>query len=248
MSARRDWCGAGEPVLWALWQVGHVFRVKGLKESGVVDDSFGMKLGRGVGRATKGAGPAALYVLGTAVFGGGEDSGRSGTTTREPDLTIAGDNKDCAAVQLIRTPRPEGAEFRTKLWVLTPTRLGVLVASRAPAPKDAPAPVESGITGHVRQLGRGWGDVGRALAGTTPEKFGKNEPGEPLDALEVSSWLEIAPGDVADFSVVGPQKSSPQWRHCALQLADGSGFVLNGKTPADAQHMVEAMRRGWGRG
>ncbi|GAA2332742.1 hypothetical protein GCM10009854_05060 [Saccharopolyspora halophila] len=195
-----------------------------MDERGYREKSFGKKLGR----AAFSVGDAALATVATAAFGGGD---RGGIPKRADDVTIIGPEPDGRAVRLERTPYPDDHAGVEHLWVLTPDRLGVLLPpQRAKAPQT------------------GWGDFGRSLVGKTVEEFGENDPGEPMGNRELRPWVEIKASEIADFGVVGPQRSSEKWRHCALQLADGSGFVLNGKTPADAQHMVEAMRRGWGRG
>lgn len=234
MLARRWWCRLDEPILWAIWQDRTVFRVPGLDEAGVAKDPVGVRIGRGLGRAAASTGSAALYVLGTAAFGGGDDSGVR-SSAKEPDLTVAGEQKNCAAVQLMRSELPERCGILRTLWVATPSRVGVLGEVWEPSGARSKPPKTD------------WAEMGRVLVGRQAEEFGENEPGEPIPIREVIPWFEFAPTDISDFGLVGDKKQ-PQWRHCALQLADGSGFVLNGKTPADAQHMVEAMRRGWGRG
>lgn len=249
LTARRWWCRPDEPILWAVWQSEPGYRVKGRDERGVPKASIGTKISRGIGKAASEAGPAALYVIGTALFGGGEDSGKFNSKRGIAGLTIVGGEKDCAAVQLFDSNVPLGAQYLPSLWVLTPTRLGVLAAKFEPAPKRTPAPVASdGLGGHIQQLGRGWGDVGRVLVGSTPEKFGGNEPGAPVRGPEALPWFEIPRTDIAECNVVGPKGKEDEWRHCGVQLADGSAFVLNGKTPADARYMVEMVRGGGGRG
>ncbi|QUH03615.1 hypothetical protein HUO13_24825 [Saccharopolyspora erythraea] len=237
LTARRWWCRPGEPVLWALWQVDKTYRVAGCDENGYPDKSAGSRFARATGRAAASVGDAVAAGLLTAAFGGGEDSGAPGGTKRSPDLTVVGSAPDCTAMRLIRSERPPACVGYELLWVLTPHRLGVLVTRKKDASGSA-----SAATGGIRQLGRGWGDVGRALVGKVPEKFGGNEAGEPLRGDEVASWFELARPDVVDCRPAGDTRFPERVRHCALMLADGSGFVLNARSAEGARVMVEASR------
>ncbi|MGW5647971.1 hypothetical protein ACWEV3_00840 [Saccharopolyspora sp. NPDC003752] len=233
--ARQWWCQAGEPILWAVWQVGETYRVAGCDENGFPKKTTGSRFARAAGRAVASAGDAAVTGLLTAAFGGTDDRGPR-STKRSPDLTVVGSMPDCSAMRLIRSESPERGGTYRQLWVLTPTRLGVLVP--VVEPKD------EGASDGIRQLSRGWGDVGRALVGRAPEEFGKNKPGEPLRGEEVLAWFELSRSDVAGCRLAGDTRYPGQVRHCALLLPDGSGFVLNANSALGARAMVDATNGG----
>lgn len=226
LSARRWWCEPGEPVVWALWTRGTTFQVDGCDEYGSPKPGLGKRFGSAVGKA----GDAVAAGVLTGIFGGGEDSGRRAAPAAK-GLTVFGAGPECRANVLSRTDPPEGFSVRDVLWVLTPDRFGVLLARRG-------EPVDTG-PGGWRQLGHGWGDVGRALVGTLPEEFGGNAPGEPLRCEQVTPWFALGRQEIADCRVVGPERRPTQ---CALVLQDGSGFALDARLPADAELMTESMR------
>lgn len=224
LTARR-WCGPGEPILWATWQVDKRYQVKGLDEDGRPKKGLGATLGDA---ASSAAGAVAVGAL-TMVFGGGDSSSGPGTTQRGRDLTIVGSGQECAAMNLINTRYPAGHVGFDMLWVLTPQRLAVLVP---------PMLEDSEIPAHPT-LSETFSEMGRILVGKETEQFGWNTPGEPISSKPVTTWFEIALHDVVDCRTVGEKKDSH--RYCGLQFADGSGFVLNARNPADAQTMVDAL-------
>ncbi|MBB5070787.1 hypothetical protein BJ969_003875 [Saccharopolyspora gloriosae] len=187
-------------------------------------------MGKRFGSAIGNAGIAVAAGALTGIFGGGEDSGRT-TAPPTKGLTVFGPGPECGARSLIRSDVPEGCSAGDVLWVLTPNRFGVLVAQRG-------EPVDTG-PGGWRQLGHGWGGVGKALVGASPEDFGKNEPGSALRSDPVSLWFALGREDIADCQVAGPEHRRSQ---CAVVLRDGSGFALDGQRPADASVMVEALQ------
>lgn len=247
LTARRWWCQPGEPILWAVWQVGETYRVAGCDEHGFLEKSAGSRFARATGRAAASVGGAVVDGALTAVFGGGDDSGAPGGSKRLPELTITGPGPECSAMHLIRSSPPEQGGTYRQLWVLTPARLGVLVPLAEPrSDASSEAAGSGGLSDGLRQLGRGWGDVGRVLVGKKPEEFGKNEAGKPLRDQEVAAWFELARTDIIDCQLAGDARYPEQVRHCALLLADGSGFVLNAKSASGARAMVEAFKAQWG--
>ncbi|MCA1281544.1 hypothetical protein [Saccharopolyspora sp. 7B] len=226
LSARRWWCEPGEPVVWALWTRGTAFRVDGCDEYGLPKPGLGRRFGSAAGKV----GDAVAAGVLTGIFGGGDDGG-SGTRRPVQGLTVFGSGRECRAAALVRTDPPEGHSVGDVLWVLTPDRFGVLVGPRRAAVDTGP--------GGWRQLGHGWGDVGRALVGTLPEEFGANEPGEQLKCDPVAPWFTLERAEIADCRVVGPEHRPTQ---CALVLRDGSGFALEGHLPSGAALMAESMR------
>lgn len=79
--------------------------------------------------------------------------------------------------------------------------------------------------------GPGFRETARALVTREPERFGENQPGEPIRGEEVHPWFELGLNDIAHCQLAGDAKDPNDLRHCALLLEDGSGFVLNAKNP-----------------
>ncbi|WP_243793973.1 hypothetical protein [Saccharopolyspora gloriosae] len=227
LSARQWWCEPGEQVVWALWTHGTTFRVDGCNENGFPKPGMGKRFGSAVGKAGIAVAAGAL----TGVFGGGEDSGRV-TAPPAKGLTVFGPGPECRARGLIRSDVPEGYSAGDVLWVLTPNRLGVLLSQRI-EPKDTGP-------GGWRQLGHGWGDVGRVLVGASPEEFGRNVPGAALRSDPVALWFVLGCEEIVDCQVTGPEHRQTQ---CAVVLRDGSGFGLDAHMAADAGMMADAVRR-----
>lgn len=211
----------GEPILWASWQRRLTFHIEGHDENG---RPLPKKKRGSIGRAVA---EFAMDGALTALFGDGDDhSGAGGSVSPPTDLFIVGPQEDCTAVHLIRRAFPPDHDVLRMLWVLTPERLAVLL----PLKEDSDAkPSSQGSPGGLRGF----------LSG--PEKFGDNEPGKPLPNRRVSTWWQIAVTDIVDCRPVGSRRRPHS--HCKLQLADGSGFVLNAKTPSDAQLMADIVNR-----
>ncbi|MCA1229765.1 hypothetical protein [Saccharopolyspora sp. 6M] len=234
--ARRWWCAADEPIVWAFQVTSRTFRVEGCNEYGRPlppeerkRRSFASSAGRAVGKA----GLSAATVLGTAVFGGGDDAGvRQNETKRVDDLTILGGSPECRAVQLHNSERPPDASAIEQVWVLTPRRFAVLI------PVGRPAPVEREEPGALREWGETLSGMGRILAGTEPEKFGRNAPGERIDPERMVEWLSFTGPEFADCRPVVQGNTA----HCVLTLQDGSGFALNARSPEGARLMAEGVQ------
>ncbi len=212
----RQWCAPGTPILWASWQVGTSYRVAG-------HDEFGRPLpkkkrGSIVGAVGGFLGDAAL----TAVFGGGDDhSGAGGRGAFKVDMHVVGPSMDCTSVQMYWQEFPHEYDSSRKLWVLTPGQLTVLLPHRedsTPEPKTQP----------------GWRELLHK-----PEEFGRNEPGEHIQAWRVAPWFEVPLNDISKCQTIGP-KRRPH-RHLGLEFADGSGFVLDAHTPRSAQIMADTV-------
>ncbi|SFS31378.1 hypothetical protein SAMN05660874_00114 [Saccharopolyspora flava] len=211
--------------MWATWQADKRYQVKGLDENGHPKKGLGRKLG---GATANVAGAVAVGAL-TMTFGGGDSSSGPGTAQRSRDLTVVGSGDECIAMRLIKSRYPDDHVGSDMLWVLTPQRLAVLVPPRTE---------DSEISAHPT-LSETFSEMGRILVGKETERFGANQPGEPLSNKPVATWFELALQDIVDCRTVGEQKQPH--RYCGLQFADGSGFVLNARTPADAQIMVDAV-------
>lgn len=216
--------------MWALRTRGMEFRVDGLDSNGIRKPGLGKKLAGTAGQAGMAVAVGAL----TVAFGGGEGDSRSESGSRNTprrDLTVFGPGTRCTAVNLVRSALPAGCTASDLSWVLTPNRLGVLLPVGELRSHD-PGP------GGWRQLGHGWGDVGRVLVGAKSEKFGRNVPGEKMRAERVRPWFELGRGEISEFRAVdlgGILRSK-----CALIFPDGSGVALDARLPTEAEMMAAA--------
>lgn len=230
LAARRGWCRPDEPIRWALRTHGMEFRVDGLDSNGIRKPGLGKKLSGMAGQAGMAVAVGAL----TVAFGGGEGDSRSESGSRNTprrDLTVFGPGPRCTAVNLVRSALPAGCTASDSSWVLTPNRLAVLLPVGELRSHDTGP-------GGWRQLGHGWGDVGRVLVGAKSEEFGRNVPGGEMRAEGVRPWFELGRGEISEFRAVdlgGILRSQ-----CALILPDGSGVALDARLPTEAEMMATA--------
>ncbi|MFR9730150.1 hypothetical protein ACL03H_13045 [Saccharopolyspora sp. MS10] len=178
------------------------------------------------------AGLSVVAVAETALFGGGEDSRvHERTVVRSPDLTVVGGDPECEALRLQNLAGPGGGSTLKQVWVLTPDRFAVLTSL-----DDELRTVSEG-TGW-RQWGKSLAGAGRELVGGEPEGFGPNSPGEPLLSERFGEWFELKRSDVTGCQPVTGARGG----QCAVTLADGSGFLLKSRLPAESQMMAEAVQ------
>ena len=232
--ARLRFCRPGEQVLWAAYREVFYLDIEGL-------DPFREPRKGVLSRGAQGIGG---FMLVEVLLGGGDDSGPD--KPPPADLLAFGPAPGCHVHQAMSGIAAPGRRQR-RLWVLTPSRLGVL-GIRPPHPERPEQPIPEGrsLMRKAAGFGKGLVDTGRDIAKIVTDnrrRYGDNVEGEPVVIPDWAPLLEFGRDRIGGVAVTERRRKRGSVPCARISLTDGSGldFLLPAGDPALPGHVAALM-------